>query len=168
MFCNNKHYQVILIMQDCIYIYCLANVDVINMIVLKGMSSFCTLSPGDTFLCLPQRRELINCILFLYQARWSQWLAVVKPWAAGVIRKLWPCSQQRRMGTCAMPSYVCLPAHAQLPLTHIFIFCVSSHPSTLWRTTVEVPRGGETKYRYFKGFILESKVRFSFPSKQTW
>uniref|UniRef100_A0A8C1I112 Glycerophosphocholine phosphodiesterase 1 n=1 Tax=Cyprinus carpio carpio TaxID=630221 RepID=A0A8C1I112_CYPCA len=28
---------------------------------------------------------------------------------------------------------------------------------TLWRTTVEVPRGGETKYRYFKGFILESK-----------
>lgn len=38
---------------------------------------------------------------------------------------------------------------------------------TLWRTTVEVPRGGETKYRYFKGFILESKVRFSFPSKQT-
>uniref|UniRef100_A0A671QUU3 Glycerophosphocholine phosphodiesterase 1 n=1 Tax=Sinocyclocheilus anshuiensis TaxID=1608454 RepID=A0A671QUU3_9TELE len=28
---------------------------------------------------------------------------------------------------------------------------------TLWRATVEVPRGGETKYRYFKGFILESK-----------
>uniref|UniRef100_A0A673J2T0 Glycerophosphocholine phosphodiesterase GPCPD1-like n=1 Tax=Sinocyclocheilus rhinocerous TaxID=307959 RepID=A0A673J2T0_9TELE len=28
---------------------------------------------------------------------------------------------------------------------------------TLWRATVQVPRGGETKYRYFKGFILESK-----------
>uniref|UniRef100_A0A673JIS0 Glycerophosphocholine phosphodiesterase GPCPD1-like n=1 Tax=Sinocyclocheilus rhinocerous TaxID=307959 RepID=A0A673JIS0_9TELE len=61
------------------------------------------------------------------------------------------------MGTCAMPSYVYLPAQAQLPLTHIFIFCVSSHPSTLWRATVEVPRGGEIKYRYFKGFFLESK-----------
>ncbi|KAK2883896.1 hypothetical protein Q8A67_017533 [Cirrhinus molitorella] len=28
---------------------------------------------------------------------------------------------------------------------------------TLWRTTIHVPRGAETKYRYFKGFILESK-----------
>uniref|UniRef100_A0A673J7Z9 Glycerophosphocholine phosphodiesterase GPCPD1-like n=1 Tax=Sinocyclocheilus rhinocerous TaxID=307959 RepID=A0A673J7Z9_9TELE len=28
---------------------------------------------------------------------------------------------------------------------------------TLWRATVEVPRGGEIKYRYFKGFFLESK-----------
>ncbi|TRY88498.1 hypothetical protein DNTS_005172 [Danionella cerebrum] len=28
--------------------------------------------------------------------------------------------------------------------------------STLWRTSVQVPRGSETKYRYFKGFVLES------------
>nr|AAH85594.1 Si:rp71-81o21.1 [Danio rerio] len=28
---------------------------------------------------------------------------------------------------------------------------------TLWRTTIHVPRGAETKYRYFKAFILESK-----------
>ncbi|XP_057208392.1 glycerophosphocholine phosphodiesterase GPCPD1 [Triplophysa rosa] len=28
---------------------------------------------------------------------------------------------------------------------------------TLWRTTVLVPRGTETKYRYFKGFFFESK-----------
>ncbi|XP_056301477.1 glycerophosphocholine phosphodiesterase GPCPD1 [Danio aesculapii] len=27
----------------------------------------------------------------------------------------------------------------------------------LWRTTIHVPRGAETKYRYFKAFILESK-----------
>lgn len=128
----------------------------------------CMTWPGDTFFCFPQKRELKNDILFLYQARWSQWLAVVKPWAAGVIKKPWPCSQQRRMGTCAMPSYVYLPVQAQLPLKHMFIFCVLSHPSTLWRTTVEIPRGGETKYRYFMGLILESKVRFSFPSKQTW
>lgn len=64
-----------------------------------------------------------------------------------------------------------LSAQSQLYLTHVFIlFCllVSSHHSTLWRTTIQLPRGSETRYRYFKGFILESKVRFSFPSKQTW
>ncbi|XP_059368161.1 glycerophosphocholine phosphodiesterase GPCPD1 [Carassius carassius] len=34
---------------------------------------------------------------------------------------------------------------------------LAEEDGTLWRTTVEVPRGDETKYRYFKGFILESK-----------
>ncbi|XP_051730716.1 glycerophosphocholine phosphodiesterase GPCPD1 isoform X1 [Ctenopharyngodon idella] len=29
---------------------------------------------------------------------------------------------------------------------------------TLWRTTIQLPKGSETRYRYFKGFILESKT----------
>lgn len=38
---------------------------------------------------------------------------------------------------------------------------VTLHPAeedgTLWRTTIQVPRGAETKYRYFKGHFLEAK-----------
>lgn len=99
------------------------------------------------------------CVLFLYQVRWSQWLAVVKPSAAGVIKKLWPCNQQRMMGMCHAILY--LPFNpSRLTSTYFFIFCVACFVlSTLWRTTVLVPRGAETKYRYFKGFFLESKVR---------
>lgn len=52
-------------------------------------------------------------------------------------------------------------------LLYIVLFCLFCLVSTLWRTTVLVPRGAETKYRYFKGFFLESKVRQDgFPSNQ--
>lgn len=45
-------------------------------------------------------------------------------------------------------------------LDYMLLFCLFCLVSTLWRTTVLVPRGAETKYRYFKGLFFESKVRW--------
>ncbi len=141
----------------------------LNIIVLKRMSYFCTVWPGLETHFLLTTKEGTNKPYFVSIS--GEVIAVVGScetlggWCHQKAVILQPAEEDGYMCNAIL----CLHSSASTVTLdpHINLLCLVS-PSTLWRTTVEVPRRGETKYRYFMGLILESKVRFSFPSKQTW